>query len=325
MQRPAARLIVLALPGEKTLSEDIARAIDQKKNGQFVVFFGRQAFIDAARVAGFQADSFINTHAGDNSTLLCGPDGVQALPTDPVAGMIGLWTWTGEFVSACTRLGKMPAMYQSFSVPGARERAKRLENLKFHPEIPHEMAPLAVGNEYLADLRKEVQALGTHQIGEIRKVAHLGSLARETGHSAYCFVTGHAIRDHVDVPHAPAIFKKISEGWGTLPKDARIGPGDVIFFVGYDCTFGPTAELRKQGVTLAWSFASYIDTVPRPEMERDIGKDEVFIDQGWGFGDAVAAIPGYDIKILPTSGILAETVLWMASAEAMALSPVRKE
>ena len=29
-----------------------------------------------------------------------------------------LWTWTGEFTAACTRLGKMPAMFQSYAAPG---------------------------------------------------------------------------------------------------------------------------------------------------------------------------------------------------------------
>ena len=46
--------------------------------------------------------------------------------------------------------------------------------------------------------------------------------------------------------------------------------------------------------------------------------DEVYIDQHWAFGDAVVEVPGYDVKILPTSGVISEAVLWMVCAEAFA-------
>jgi hypothetical protein len=40
-------------------------------------------------------------------------------PVDTVANIIDLWTWTGEFVAACTRLGHMPVLYQSLYIdPG---------------------------------------------------------------------------------------------------------------------------------------------------------------------------------------------------------------
>ena len=37
----------------------------------------------------------------------------QNFPVDTVANIIELWTWTGEFVAACIRLGRMPVLYQS--------------------------------------------------------------------------------------------------------------------------------------------------------------------------------------------------------------------
>ena len=46
---------------------------------------------------------------------------------------------------------------------------------------------------------------------------------------------------------------------------------------------------------------------------------EIFIDQHWRFGDAVATVPGYDIKIFPTSGVIADAALWMVNAEMFAL------
>ena len=32
------------------------------------------------------------------------------VPVDTVANVVDLWTWTGEFVAACTRLGRMPVL-----------------------------------------------------------------------------------------------------------------------------------------------------------------------------------------------------------------------
>ena len=47
------------------------------------------------------------------------PSGVfgDHFPIDTVANVIDLWTWTGEFVAACTRLGQMPVLYQSYGLP----------------------------------------------------------------------------------------------------------------------------------------------------------------------------------------------------------------
>jgi hypothetical protein len=42
---------------------------------------------------------------------------------------------------------------------------------------------------------------------------------------------------------------------------------------------------------------------------------ETIIWQHWAMGDAVVNVPGYDIKILPPSGVIAEAVLWMTESE----------
>ena len=55
-------------------------------------------------------------------------------PIDTVANVIDLWTWTGEFVAACTRLGQMPVLYQSYGLPGGRERAKKYQGKRFHDD-----------------------------------------------------------------------------------------------------------------------------------------------------------------------------------------------
>jgi uncharacterized phosphosugar-binding protein len=42
------------------------------------------------------------------------------------------------------------------------------------------------------------------------------------------------------------------------------------------------------------------------------------IDQQWHLGDAVVSCPGHDVPILPTSGVMAEAVLWSVVSDILA-------
>ncbi|MEN6301860.1 MAG: hypothetical protein ABFD96_04005, partial [Armatimonadia bacterium] len=68
------------------------------------------------------------------------------------------WTLTAEIVSALTRLGKMPPMYQSVMVPGGRERnAGHLKLQWDHPVAPVRRGLL--GREYLAKVANSLRSL----------------------------------------------------------------------------------------------------------------------------------------------------------------------
>jgi uncharacterized phosphosugar-binding protein len=90
--------------------------------------------------------------------------------------------------------------------------------------------------------------------------------------------------------------------------------------VGFDTVFqgkqwGDFAEnARKVGAKLAWSLATY-----RTEDIKTIPAGELLVDQHWVFGDAVAAVDGYDVKILPTGGVQGEVAYWMVNAEMLQL------
>ncbi len=64
-------------------------------------------------------------------------------PIDTVANVVNLWAWTGEFVAACTRLGKMPVLYQSYGLPGGPERGKRYQGKRFHEDLA--IKPISAG------------------------------------------------------------------------------------------------------------------------------------------------------------------------------------
>ncbi|HOI56323.1 MAG TPA: hypothetical protein PLP01_13830, partial [Phycisphaerae bacterium] len=46
---------------------------------------------------------------------------------------------------------------------------------------------------------------------------------------------------------------------------------------------------------------------------------EVLVRQHWALGDAAVTVPGYDVRVLPPSGVVAAAVLWMVESEMLAL------
>jgi len=312
------KCIVLVALREDNLDGTIARAKEFNKAGaKHLVAIGRKELLDKATAAGLVFDAAFDSHAAPHGGLLEDTAGTWRVPTDPVASMVVAWTWTGEFAAACTRLGKMPPMYLGFAVPGGVERAKKIGDIKFHEGEPKPTPAGAVGKEFLAELGKNLAALHAQEMGKVRQVAELAAQSRAAGKAVYCFVHGHAVLGHLPYPpNDPGFFKRANRSWFDLDKSIQFNAGDFVFCVGFDTVFqgkewGDFAEnARKAGVKLAWSLTTY-----RTEDIKTIPADEPLISQHWAMGDAVATIAGYDVKVLPTSGVLAEAVYWMVNAE----------
>jgi hypothetical protein len=227
--------------------------------------------------------------------------------------MTAMWTWTGEFVAALTRLGKMPAMYQSYAVPGGKERGAKLGQMKYHEGEPQKVAAGVLGKEYLDALAAAIGSIQKDQADKIRQAAAAAQAAKAAGHKAYVSVSGHAIIHHLP---ADCGLEPVFKGWDTLRKapPVKFEKGDFVLCVGYDSIFPNVAKAaREAGATIAWSLTNYKQD-PNTGVPA-IGTGETWIDQKWAFGDAVATVPGYDVKILPTSGIIAEAVLRLVCDE----------
>ena len=304
--------IILEFP---TDTKDLA-ASPRWRDDRPVVTFAPRWMVDQVRTSDWPDQNVIITHAAGGGGLFTRPDGRQLVAIDGVAGVAALWVWTGEFVAACTRLGRMPCMYQGFAVPGGRERAERLTkvNPKFHPEPPQRVPAGKLGKAYLEALRRDLTAV----YGERRRIRQLAELTVATlkaGRRSYIFPPTHVLfAGHVGGPFDPGYFTRINNRW-SLDSEMPLTPGDLVFYNGFDevCSGSDRERLRAAGVRLAWSFAGY-KTDPNLGVQA-VGKDELFIDQHWKHGDAVVEVPGYDIPILPTSGVLTETILRMVESE----------
>jgi len=313
---PTDNGVLLFVPRDDHLQEDLALAAQYRAKNCLVIAVARRSVLQAAHEAGAQFDSEIDNHAAEHGGLFLSPDAAWRVPTDPTANAAALWVWTGEFVAACTRLGKMPPIYLGFAVPGGFDRAKKIGQIKFHLEPPIPMKPCVAGAEFLRELRKDLAALHAKEMRKIRAVADLAAKTRDIGRTTYIFAHGHAFMAQIGCAHDPGYFTQINADWFRVKEGIKIEPGDFVFCLGFNVVlrgkqfndFDQTA--RRAGARLAWSITSYIK-----DEVKAIPRGEILIDQHWAFGDAVVTVPGYDVKMLPTSGVLAEAVLWMVNAE----------
>jgi hypothetical protein len=113
----------------------------------------------------------------------------------------------------------------------------------------------------------------------------------------------------------------VNRGLFELKDDPGIAKGDFVFCVGYDRVFegwyfhDATTRMRAAGATMAWSMTDYNNKLDANIAPSSLPKGEIVIGQYWDLGDCVATVPGYDVKILPPSGVIAEAILYMTEAE----------
>jgi uncharacterized phosphosugar-binding protein len=302
------KTIVLLFPHPFTLQKDFAAAKEIQKQGGMIILFGTQSVADAAIKAGMVADSLIDTGFPRSAAKPVSEVENIWFPADSIMNIAALWCWTGEFVSACTRLGKMPPLHQSYSVPGAKERAEKIMGLRFHPQTPPPVAAAVVGSQYLAELKKCLAMLNDKELVHIRAVAEQAAAAVRSGHAAYVVSMGHALDEHLSKLKNTGQMLSLKQAGSPLRK------GDFVFAIAYDDVFPQLMEdAQRAEAGLAWSLTDY-KTTPHTGAGA-IPQGQIFINQRWSLGDGVITIPEYETRILPSSGFISETILWMVLSE----------
>jgi hypothetical protein len=134
--------------------DDAALFAQARARGALVIVFGTSA--QAARLRP-GADFYLAADLPDATPL--------PLQTAACVHLAHLWAFTGELVAACTRAGKMPAMWQSIKVPGSTERNSRYRPLRFHDDLRVKpVQPGVLGGQYLSGLIGSLQKLGAETL-----------------------------------------------------------------------------------------------------------------------------------------------------------------
>ena len=269
-----------------------------------------------------EADFLIGTGLSPGTASVVTVEG-RAEPICP-AGTVGnitaVWTFTGELVAACTRRGKMPTMYQSILLPGGMDRLKQYEPYAFHEDM--EIAPVPpgqLGRAYLAEIRRCLRGMRGHQIPSFQEGGRKMAEVIQSGHKPWVLVIGHHLPYQFGLPGDPGLLdvslllKLSNVPPAEMPDQilATIGPEDGLVYVGGYAfpDFGWDERLDNMGVpfVLVTGGRETKPVTPRP--------GEIYVDPYWEHGDACVEIPGYDIKILPPSGVIQTAALWMISGE----------
>ncbi|HUW30693.1 MAG TPA: hypothetical protein VM223_03710 [Planctomycetota bacterium] len=324
--------IVLYCLREGKLNEDFARIRELAAAGSKVFVFGSHELLDAARAAAIPCEGVVTVPAAPNDGFCRQPDGTWVVPTYQAAGIAVLIPWLGEFVAACTREGKMPVMWQSIRTPTGRARQERWQQTKFHdPNLtPPPVKPGVLAGAWIAQARKRLAMLRSRQMANIQLAAERAANARRTGHKTCVISVGHATACLFGVPHDPRYFEHVTGAWNAMARNpARVkdplvlGPGDFVVGVGYDSIFSDyhdfTGFVRKAEASAAWLCATY-----RPEHTQAL-PGEILIDTQWEYGDADVSLPGYDIDILPNSGLLTTTAYMMINAQIHELLSLQRD
>jgi hypothetical protein len=329
---PAAlnQAIVLYALREDRVDADAEATAKLHDAGSLVVVFGRETLIESVRERGGKWQYALNNHALPEGGLLKSADNENYLiPTDPVANAILGWSWVAEFAAACSRLGKFPVFYEGYAVPGGQAWADKLRQSKFHADAPYAVPPGRLARDFLRDLRKDIDALYFREADAMRELARRVVENRKAGLGVYAFLHGHSVMVREDYPGNPGYFTRLNRSWFDQYSHITLQPGDLVFCLGFDQLYQGwqfktwAADARASGAVLVWSITDYNEN---PESGAwMIPEDELWINQRWSFGDAVVNVPGYPINICPTSGVIAEFILWSVQAQvALLLGQVQR-
>jgi len=175
---------------------------------------------------------------------------------------------------------------------------------------------------FLTELGTSLAGIRASEFAKIFETARRATLARRAGGKLYAFLHGHAILDRMGCPHDPHYFSQYNRASFDPRPGVDAPAGDLILFIGHaGLPIGDGFEKhaypdawRKTGATITWSFGRINDATFHEDAAR-IRTDEISIDQHMYEGDGSVDLPGYPIRVFPTSGVTSETVLWMVNAE----------
>ncbi len=309
--------VVLAGTLELNPESQIKQLKSYKDSGALVILFGSRD----SQVAKY-ADNIIENGlaTGIVPVMDIGTDKPIG-PVGGIANIINSWTFTAELVAALTRCGKMPALWQSMFVPDAAPRNEKIGDYIFHPDMKIEpVNPGNLGRQYITALQ---DFMGKIKLYEMARFSEAGKLCAETisgGKKVVAGIIGHFMTSQLRMPGYPDIFSISDNKYGSEQLEGILESGDVWLHVGY--SYYPERELkysRKVGAKTICVFApGPTDIGEGWPVKADMSLIDIYIDPYWKHGDAVVEVPGYDVRIIPPSGVVMISCYWMLIGETMA-------
>ena len=250
-----------------------------RKNDVHVVHFSGQA-----RTPG------IPVHVGDR-TEIC--------PIDSVLNVVDLWAWTGEFTSACTRRGRMPTLYQSYGIEGGRARGGKYAETIFHDDMTIKaIAPGELAGRYLDAI---IKILGETRQRHRDRLVQIAGWWRDADPARRAAITiGHLFPGHFQDERAPQSINF---------RDADFENDQFLLHVGYQTAPNDLInQAASNQVKLVYMSVKGANCTDSPQTI-------IHLYLGWPIDDGCVSIEGYDVPILPASGVVNAAIYWSLMAQ----------
>ncbi len=306
--------VVLAGTVDLHPEEQIEQLKKLKESGALIIVFGSKN-AKAVSVADFVIDNGLDT--GVVPVMSASSDSLLG-PVAPMANVINLWTFSAELVGAMNRQGKMPNLWLSMFVPGADVRNKKIEKQEF--DTTAKIQPVEAGTlglQYVTAAKSCLDSIKATELPKFEKAGTICSDALKSGRKVVASLIGHFMVAQTRMPGYPNLFTVKSNLYGRGYLEGTLESGDVFLHVGY--SYNPVDELafvREVGAKSVTVFTAGPTRSGEGEpVPPDTTKTDVYINPYWKHGDAVVEVPGYDVKVMPVSGVVMITSYWMIIGE----------
>jgi hypothetical protein len=170
-----------------------------------------------------------------------------------------------------------------------------------------------LGRTYLARVANSLRSLRATQLDKFAAAGQLAAQTIRAGHTVWYGSLGHLPPELPGQRGDPGLIKPLTIGATPEKLGTVVKPGDLILYVGYYEPYGPWVETAHQ---CGAKIVTVLSGTPERRAE-DMGAD-INLSGCWEFGDAAVEAPGYDIKILPPSGVVQSAAYFMLVAEVAA-------
>ena len=262
------------------------------KSGAHIV-----AFADA-KVPG--ATTTFSGHASEN----------KISPT--LATIIPAWTYSGVLIKSSARLGKMPVTYETIGLPGGYPRIQQYQAKGVfwidYTSDPADASPVSdLGAEFTRSVSASLHRIETEERAKLDQSGQWAAQALKDNKTIYMYCMGHFIPDEISKSEIAAKFKVNTWNSGftslTPPEDPFI-TGDIAIHIGYQ---HPPHGIFERALP-AGAKIVYVDVLQHRDTKSD--PNVIWIDPMWPWDDAVVRLKGYDIPMLPPSGIVNTAIAW---------------
>ncbi len=273
----------------------------------------RRLDLDARAAAA--CDALLDNHVAATGAIV-DRHGELRVPVTAVSNAAVAWAWACEIFSACTRSGRTIAVDLASSSGRRNVTWPRRWRMRFHERSVPPIAPGRLGRDYVKALRATVLDVSTTGWPSVVAAAYRGADAMLDGGRCYLWYAAEALGHQVGgrLPADPRVFHLLDH----LPDDASAGDEaptgrDFVMAAGTDeppgsVRWGEPDRLRRAGRGVAWLCRADL----RP---GDLRRDEIHVDPLWPDGDALVAVPGYDTRMAPASGVVGPVIVWAIAAE----------